>query len=154
MDSKRIKRVYNELEHLKKNLPEGFTAEPGRDMFQWKATIKGPEGSPYEGGTFRLSIEIPPFYPYEPPNVKFTTKIYHPNIHTDGKISLDILGKRWSPILNMRTLLLSICSLLADPNGESPLEHTRLFNRDRAKFDETAKQWTKQYAMRQEQRGQ
>ena len=61
----------------------------------------GPSDSPYSGGVFFLSIHFPTDYPFKPPKVNFTTKIYHPNINSDGLISLDILGDQWNPGLTI-----------------------------------------------------
>ena len=78
------------------------TAGPTEDdLFRWQATIVGPEGSPYEGGVFAVAIIFPPDYPFRPPRLKFTTKIYHCNISDHGDICLDILKDQWSPALTV-----------------------------------------------------
>ncbi|KAG9442029.1 hypothetical protein H6P81_017883 [Aristolochia fimbriata] len=86
-------------------------------MFHWQATIMGPPDSPYAGGVFLVTIHFPPDYPiFKPPKVAFRTKVFHPNINSNGSICLDILKEQWSPALTISKVLLSICSLLTDPN--------------------------------------
>merc|ERR1719271_2086360 len=116
---------------------------------QWTATIMGPPDSPYEGGVFFLEINFPTDYPFKPPKVKFLTKIYHPNINKSGGICLDILKDQWSPALTISKVLLSICSLLTDPNPDDPLvpDIAQLLKTDRARHDSTAREWTHKYAM-------
>nr|XP_014354356.1 PREDICTED: ubiquitin-conjugating enzyme E2 D3-like isoform X3 [Latimeria chalumnae] len=70
-------------------------------MFHWQATIMGPNDSPYQGGVFFLTIHFPTDYPFKPPKVAFTTRIYHPNINSNGSICLDILRSQWSPALTI-----------------------------------------------------
>ena len=81
----------------------------------------GPSASPYEGGVFFVQIHFPPDYPFKPPKVSFQTKVYHPNVNNQGSICLDILKEQWSPALTISKVLLSICSLLTDPNPDDPL---------------------------------
>ena len=81
----------------------------------------GPSASPYEGGVFFVQIHFPPDYPFKPPKVNFQTKVYHPNVNSTGSICLDILKEQWSPALTISKVLLSICSLLTDPNPDDPL---------------------------------
>ena len=153
-------------------------------MFQWQATIMGPVSvstvfsinltqcdgcvvkgdSPYSGGVFFLSITFPTDYPFKPPKVSFTTKIYHPNINANGSICLDILRDQWSPALTISKgtvlslvfdmiqyliyfvlVLLSICSMLTDPNPDDPLvpDIAHLYKTDRTRYEATAREWTR-----------
>merc|ERR1712110_871344 len=117
--------------------------------FIWTATIMGPEDSPYHGGVFFLNIQFPPDYPFKPPKVQFKTKIYHCNINKNGSICLDILKDQWSPALTISKVLLSISSLLTDPNPKDPLvpEIATQYNSNKAKHDAIAKEWTRKFAM-------
>ncbi|XP_019475879.1 ubiquitin-conjugating enzyme E2 D2-like isoform X1 [Meleagris gallopavo] len=91
-----------ELNDLARDPPAQCSAGPvGDDMFHWQATIMGPNDSPYQGGVFFLTIHFPTDYPFKPPKVAFTTRIYHPNINSNGSICLDILRSQWSPALTI-----------------------------------------------------
>ena len=118
------------------------------DLFNWDATIIGPTETPYEGGIFYLKMFFPPDYPFKPPKITFTTKIYHPNINNIGDICLDILKDQWSPALNVSKILLSICSLLADPNPNDPLspEIAVIYKQNKDKFIANAREYTLKYA--------
>ena len=121
----------------------------GTNIYEWEAYIEGPKDSPFEGGIFHLYINFPKNYPIKPPNVVFKTKIYHCNIAGNGSICLDILKGNWSPVLTTQKVLLSIVSLLCDPNPDDPLvgDVARVYKKDRKQFNKTAKAWTKQHAM-------
>jgi len=145
-----LKRINKELQDLGRDPPAQCSAGPvGDDLFHWQATIMGPPESPYQGGVFFLTIHFPTDYPFKPPKVAFTTRIYHPNINSNGSICLDILRSQWSPALTISKVLLSICSLLCDPNPDDPLvpEIARIFKSDRDKYTELAREWTRKYAM-------
>ena len=145
-----LKRIQKELTEFNKEEPEGFTAGPvdDSDMFKWEASLVGPENSPYEGGTFQLSMEFPKDFPFKPPKVEFTTKVYHPNVKSTGTICLDILKDQWSPDISVTKILMAIQNLLINPNIDHPLEPeiAKQYTDDRAKYDATAKEWTKEYA--------
>ena len=144
-----LKRIAKELKELLEEPLLLCTAGPtDDDLFRWQATIVGPEGSPYEGGIFTLKILFPSDYPYKPPILMFTTKIYHCNINGEGVICLDILKDQWSPALTISKVLLSLCSLLADPNPNDPLEPAiaNLLISDPEAHDTQARLWTLQYA--------
>ncbi|RXM97876.1 Ubiquitin-conjugating enzyme E2 D2 [Acipenser ruthenus] len=97
-----LKRIHKELNDLARDPPAQCSAGPvGDDMFHWQATIMGPNDSPYQGGVFFLTIHFPTDYPFKPPKVAFTTRIYHPNINSNGSICLDILRSQWSPALTI-----------------------------------------------------
>ncbi|XP_064924254.1 ubiquitin-conjugating enzyme E2 D1 isoform X2 [Columba livia] len=117
-----LKRIQKELSDLQRDPPAHCSAGPvGDDLFHWQATIMGPPDSAYQGGVFFLTVHFPTDYPFKPPKIAFTTKIYHPNINSNGSICLDILRSQWSPALTVSKVLLSICSLLCDPNPDDPL---------------------------------
>ncbi|EPY42570.1 ubiquitin-conjugating enzyme E2 B [Angomonas deanei] len=93
-----------------------YAAPKDDDIFVWKAVVYGPENTVWEGGFFKLELHFSAEYPVVPPRVKFLTKVFHPNVYVDGNICLDTLKSNWSPTLNVEMLLLSIRSLLCDPN--------------------------------------
>jgi len=108
----------------------------------------GPADSPFQGGMFKLEIHFPTDYPFKPPKCTFMTKIYHPNVSAHGVICLDILKDQWSPALTVGKTLLSICSLLTDPNPKDPLvpEIANQYLSDRSRYEQTAREWTVKYA--------
>ena len=116
----------------------------------WTAVITGPADSPYEDGLFALQLEYPPEFPFKPPKATFLTQVYHPNISARGVVSVDILSNQWPPVLQMfGKLLMSIQSLLSDPNPDDPLrpEIARVYKTDRLQYEATAREWTRLYAM-------
>ncbi|KAF2988550.1 hypothetical protein EK904_006204 [Melospiza melodia maxima] len=126
----------NELSDLARDPPAQCSAGPvGDDMFHWQATIMGPNDSPYQGGVFFLTIHFPTDYPFKPPKVAFTTRIYHPNINSNGSICLDILRSQWSPALTI--------------SKDDPLvpEIARIYKTDRDKYNRISREWTQKYAM-------
>ena len=143
-------RIKKELADIKRDPPTNCMAGPvDDDIFHFQATIMGPPGTPYAGGVFFLDVIYPIDYPFKPPNIKFTSKIYHCNINSEnGAISLDILTDQWSPSLSISSLLLSISSLLSDPNPDNPIvpEIARIYKADKEKHDKNAKEWTQKYA--------
>jgi len=134
---------------MQKDTPVNCSAGPNNnDLFNWEATIIGPTETPYEGGIFKLKILFPADYPFKPPKITFETRIYHPNINANGGICLDILKDQWSPALNITKVLLSICSLLDEPNPDDPLmpEIAQLFKSNKAEFTRIAREHTVKYA--------
>lgn len=135
-----VSRLQHELVDLMRDdtADAGFSAFPEDDnMFLWVATVMGAEGSVYGGIEFRLRISFPEEYPFKPPTVKFVTPCYHPNVSlTTGDVCLDILKENWSAVLSVRSILLSLQSLLLTPNNNSPL------NADAAKL------WDKKLSFR------
>jgi len=147
-----IKRLRKELKEFNENPPENCAAGPisDEDYLKWQAAFLGPANSPYESGIFFLSIKFPNNYPFSPPEVKFVTPVYHCNINISGEICLDIIkSNEWSPALTVSSLMVSIISLLTDPNPDSPLrgDIASLYISNRRAHDMEAKEHTKKYAM-------
>ena len=141
----------NEYKKLQKQEVNEFQLKPVDDTLKtWTATMRGPEDTPYEGGSFELNIKIPQMYPFVPPKFQFMTKLYHPNIDTEGNICLDILKNHWSASLTLEKVLYSISSLLNDPNPDDPLRSdvAKLYKTDRKKYNEMAKQHMEKYSIR------
>jgi len=127
----------------------GISATPHADNLRYfDVVIAGPAQSPYEGGIFKLELFLTDGYPMEPPKVRFLTKLYHPNTDKLGRICLDILKDKWSPALQIRTVLLSIQALLSAPNPDDPLVNqiAELWKTNEAQAKANAREWTLKYA--------
>lgn len=150
-----LRRMKRELEMLSKGVSPGVAAWPrneGERVDLLDAEITGAAETPYEGGVFRLEVQVPREYPLKPPRVRFLTKIYHPNIDSQGRICLDTLNMppkgAWKPALNIATLLTTIQALMSAPNPDDGLmaDITDEYRRNPAQFRRTAIQWTARYA--------
>ncbi|EMD38669.1 hypothetical protein CERSUDRAFT_113847 [Gelatoporia subvermispora B] len=119
-----IKRLSSELMTLMMSSSPGISAFPKSDsnLYEWAGTIEGPAGTVYAGLCYKISISFPPNYPYVAPTIKYDSPCYHPNVDIkSGAICLDILQDQWSAIYSVQTILLSLQSLLGEPNNASPL---------------------------------
>mmetsp|Transcript_8218 Transcript_8218/g.28225 ORF Transcript_8218/g.28225 Transcript_8218/m.28225 type:complete len:152 (-) Transcript_8218:206-661(-) len=144
------KRIIKETQRLLAEPAPGISASPSEENARYfNVMIIGPTTSPYEGGVYKLELYLPEDYPMAAPKVRFLTKIYHPNIDKLGRICLDILKDKWSPALQIRTVLLSIQALLSSPNPDDPLDENvaRQWREDENSAINTAKDWTRIYAM-------
>lgn len=144
-----INRIQNELKDLIENPVQNCSAGPIDDnLTKWQATIFGPDDTPYAGGIFKLDIEFPNEYPFKPPKIYFLTPIYHCNVNKRGGICLDILKEQWSPALTISKVLLSLCSLLSEPNPNDPLvpEIADLLKKNKAQHDSQARSYTLEHA--------
>jgi len=115
------------------------------------AFISGPGDTPYEGGKFELEIKLPENYPFDPPDIKFVTSVWHPNISSvTGVICMDILkSNKWSPALNLMSVLVSIQSLLSEPIPEDPQDGVvaQQYLKSKEEFENTARYWTSAFAI-------
>jgi len=144
-----LSRLRKELDDIQKNPSAELSVGPsGEDMFRWEGILNGPPDSPYAGGAFKFTIEFPREYPMKPPKVKFVTRVYHPNISDTGHICVDILNHNWTSVYTVSQIMLSISSLLTDPNPSSALnvQSARLYQRNREAYNREVKKWVKKYA--------
>jgi len=150
IDIARIQREFKEVVRSEEVSKNNIKVELVDGSFsKLKGEIMGPPDTPYEAGKFFLDIVIPETYPFNPPKVKFLTKIWHPNISSvTGAICLDILKDQWAAAMTLRTVLLSIQALLASPEPDDPQDAVvaQQYKEQPDAFLKTAKYWTKTYA--------
>ncbi|GAM86705.1 hypothetical protein ANO11243_047240 [Dothideomycetidae sp. 11243] len=151
MSANRNRRLGKEIQDVQKDEHSGITLEleDPAQITRLKGVFRGPPDTPYEGGTYVVDIQIPNEYPFQPPKMKFDTKIWHPNISSvTGAICLDTLGTAWSPILTLKSALISLQSLLASPEPKDPQDAqvATMLMTEPAKFAEMARQWAVKYA--------
>jgi len=156
MASAALRRLMAEYKQLLTNAPEGLIAGPVSDdnYFEWDAQITGPEGTPFEDGLFVAKLVFPQDYPLNPPTMRFVSEIFHPNIYPDGRVCISILhppgadplgyetsSERWSPVQSVEKILLSVMSMVAEPNINSPanVDAAKMWRDDRAQFRKIAR---------------
>jgi len=148
-----LKRLAQEFRDLTNNGADCLVAGPIHpdSMFTWEAVIEGPEGTPYEGGCFSAKITFPQDYPLSPPVMTFTSAMWHPNVYTNGEVCCSILhspndptyssyelaSEQWSPVQSVEKILLSVISMLAEPNDQSPanVDAAKQWRQDREGFN-------------------
>jgi len=148
--TQRVKKEFNEVMKSDEAKNSMIHLELKDDNFKaFKGQILGPPETPYEGGTFTLDIQIPDTYPFNPPKVKFVSKIWHPNISSvTGAICLDILKDEWAAAMTLRTVLISLQALLAAPEPDDPQDAVvaNQYRESRQMYKLTAQYWTATYA--------
>lgn len=146
-----LRRIARQLADIASSQPLWFNATLiGDNMSELLGSFVGPPDTPYDEGVFWVYMQIPRDHPFKPPKCNFLTKVYHPNIDSQGKICLDILEDRWSPAHTISSVLISICSILDDPCVEDALvsEIAEQYVKDRATYETNARLYTRKYAMR------
>ncbi|KAH0691988.1 hypothetical protein KY290_020165 [Solanum tuberosum] len=141
------KRLMRDFKRLQQDPPAGISGAPyDNNIMLWNAVIFGPDDTPWDGGTFKLTLQFSEDYPNKPPTVQFVSRMFHPNIYADGSICLDILQNQWSPIYDVAAILTSIQSLLCDPNPNSPAnsEAARMFSENKREYNRKVREIVEQ----------
>jgi ubiquitin-conjugating enzyme (huntingtin interacting protein 2) len=143
-------RIQKELKEIERDKASGVQViiKDG-NLQKLVGIVPGPKDTPYENGMFKVEIELASQYPFVPPKMRFTTKVWHPNVSSQsGAICLDILKDQWSPALTLKTALLSLQALLASPQPDDPQDAVvaKQYINDRTTFNATAKYWTETFA--------
>jgi len=139
------KRLRQDLTKIFRDPPPGVSASPvDGNLFEWNAIIFGPEGTPFEGGSFRLRMKFEPSYPNAPPKVFFYSRMFHPNVYPNGRICLDILEEpdKWKPEIDASSVLFGIQAMLGDPNPDSPAngEANKLYMENPKEYERRARE--------------
>jgi len=146
----RLRRVNKEISDCKADKSSMIAVDlMDESPFHLIGSFPGPADTPYEGGHYQVDIVIPETYPFQPVKMKFITKVYHPNVSSaSGAICLDILKDAWSPVLTLKSTLLSLQSLLCSPEPNDPqdAEVAKHYLTSRQSFEETARYWAETYA--------
>lgn len=155
MAANRNRRLQKEIQDILKDTLSGITitgkddSTEITDFTRLKGHFDGPPDTPYEGGHYEVDINITPEYPFKPPQMKFITKIWHPNVSSQtGAICLDTLGTQWSPVLTLKSALISLQSLLSSPEPKDPQDAevaSMLISRPE-EFKHVAREWAQRYA--------
>mmetsp|Transcript_43473 Transcript_43473/g.103354 ORF Transcript_43473/g.103354 Transcript_43473/m.103354 type:complete len:177 (+) Transcript_43473:950-1480(+) len=138
------KRLIKEFGELKKENDLNIDLIANEEnLYQWKGKIKGPFGTPYQNGLFKILIKVSSTYPFTPPEIIFTSRIFHPNINPgSGEICIDILKQNWTPAWTLFNACRAILVLLSNPEPNSPLNcdaGNLLRNRDNRGFSSLSK---------------
>jgi len=163
-DKRAAAQLLKDLTELKKHPVEGFVVDliKESDIFTWEVYIQGPPATYYEGGAFRAVLKFPSDFPYTPPKMAFTSEVWHPNVYWEskkaGEVCISILhppggnpeapdecesdAERWNPAHSVTTIILSVISMLSDPNFSSPanVDASVQWRKELTKFKERVKQ--------------
>ena len=145
-----LKRIQKELNDFYNGPPNycGIIQIDQDNIFNFLAVLIGPSFSPYENGIFYLDIKFPKDYPFKPLKCVFVTKVYHPNINSYGKISIDILEDQWSPSYTIEKVLLSLLAFLSTPNFDNPIETeiAKQYKSNKYEYYKKAREFSEKYA--------
>eukprot|EP00667_Euglena_gracilis_P028983 EG_transcript_37730 len=147
------KRLAKELKDAQASDDAEIQLQPvDGNVYEWRAVLRGPDDTPYEGGYFVVSLRVPKEYPMLPPTAYFKTKVFHPNVlFNSGEICLDILKSSWSPAWTLQSVCRAILTLMSDPEPSSPLNcdaGNLLRGGDERGFKSLARMYTKTEATR------
>ena len=148
----------NQLKYLNKSTDLGFSVGliDENDFYKWSVLFTGPEDTIFEGGFFKAILTFPEDFPQSPPEMRFITEMFHPNIYKDGKVCISILhnpgvdqfneqereDEKWRPSLGVEQILVSVISMLNDPNCDSPanIDAAVMFRNNRKEYEKKVRQ--------------
>ncbi|PGH34208.1 ubiquitin-conjugating enzyme E2 H [[Emmonsia] crescens] len=132
------------------NMPNGRLTRLRDIRQEFYVRFKGPEETPFEGGLWKIHVELPDQYPYKSPSIGFVNRIYHPNIdELSGSVCLDVINQTWSPMYDMINIFeVFLPQLLRYPNPSDPLngDAAAVLMRDPKKYEARVREYVAKYA--------
>lgn len=148
-----LRRLINEVKLLARNEKVNSVYfkidQVGENMYHWEGIVYGPDDSLYQGYGYKVDIELPNDYPQSALKIKFVTPIQHINVNKDGNICMDILKNEWTSTQSMTSVLISLVSLLSNPNTEDPFNSdlAELYNSDKKAYEKKIKSHCKKFGI-------
>ncbi|CAG9317519.1 unnamed protein product [Blepharisma stoltei] len=141
-------KLIEEFNKLKQTPIQGIEVSIGQDFFHWNGLLIGPPGTPFEGGKFRFELIFPSNFPASPPEFFFKTRIFHPNVDSEGKACIQVLSLTWRPNISISCVLNSICVLLREPYPDAGYfnDASTVLRADRLTYERVARQYTANFA--------
>lgn len=145
-------RLAEERKQWRKDHPFGFYARPQKkgdalDLLTWEVGIPGKEGTPWEGGIYKVIMTFPEEYPAKPPKCKFDPPLFHPNVYPSGTICLSILNeeKAWKPAISLKQICIGVQDLLNSPNNDDPAQTDAftLYRKDKVAYEKKIREVAK-----------
>ena len=153
MTQRRIRKDLKEWKDDPLDCAEIFAVP--NDYKKWDVLYYGPEETPYEGGVFKIQVKFPNDYPFKPPDLKFSTPIYHINVSRKGKVCLAEILDEWKPQFSMKEIIGWIDMLITDPMGDQAIADEEMileFLDDKETYEKKAAEWTQKYAIPEKDR--
>ncbi|XP_022767556.1 ubiquitin-conjugating enzyme E2-23 kDa-like [Durio zibethinus] len=120
---------------------------------EFNVEFHGPKESLYEGGVWKIRVELPDAYPYKSPSIGFVNKIFHPNVdEMSGSVCLDVINQSWSPMFDLLNIFeVFLPQLLLYPNPSDPLngDAASLMMKDQKQYDQKVKEYCERYAKKE-----